>query len=188
MAKDIKEIEALFEQVKKDLNTPEKTNEEEATISPIQELETAVNELYAEIANLEEGKLMAVADSQNTVRRFQNEAINIRKYGGEKLASNILPVIETFKTVLKTSPDIPEVKNYLIGFEMIVNQIDNALAESGVTMIQTKIGDDFSPELHTAIEQVETEAVESGKISAVISNGYKLHDRVIKHASVKVAK
>ncbi|AGR40997.1 nucleotide exchange factor GrpE [Spiroplasma taiwanense] len=161
---------------------------EKKELSSVEKLELEIANLMNEISKLEEAKLMAIADNQNTVRRFQNETMLIKKYGGEKLAIELLPAIDMFRTVLKSSPDNPEIKNYLMGFEMIISQIDQALSNSGIQIIEVKSGDEFNPELHTAIEQIETEEFESGKITSVVSNGYKLHDRVIKHAAVKVAK
>ncbi|QGS51782.1 nucleotide exchange factor GrpE [Spiroplasma tabanidicola] len=161
---------------------------EEKPLTSIELLELEFVDLLETNSKLEEQKLMAVADNQNTVRRYQNEAASVRKYGGEKLATELLPAIDMFRSVLKTSPDNPEIKNYLIGFEMIINQIDQALSNAGLSMIQTKIGDELDPNIHNAIDQIETKDVKSGRIAAIVSNGYRLHDRVIKHVGVKVAK
>ncbi|QHX36543.1 nucleotide exchange factor GrpE [Spiroplasma sp. BIUS-1] len=188
----MKSVLNLFETIKKELKIEKKevkdgeeTKVEE--LSNIEKLELEFVALTEENAKLEEARLIAVADNQNTVRRFQNESILVRKYGGEKLASELIPAIDMFRGVLKSTPDNPEIKNYLMGFEMIINQIDQALTNAGVTMVSVKPGDDFNPELHSAIEQVKSEEFETGKIAVVVSNGYKLHDRVIKHAAVKVA-
>ncbi|KAJ3616081.1 hypothetical protein Zmor_012070 [Zophobas morio] len=188
--KDMDRISELLNSMKAaEVPTQEETPEgQEQPLTPIGELEMLIQKLAGEVDILEEKRLIAVADSQNTVRRFQNEATLIKKYGGEKLAAEIIGPIDTFRKVLATSPEDPQIKNYLIGFEMIINQIDQGLGQAGVAMIPTKIGDDFSPELHNAIEEVQTDSVAPGKICAIISNGYKLHDRVIKHATVKVAK
>ncbi|AUB31423.1 nucleotide exchange factor GrpE [Spiroplasma floricola] len=187
-----KEILNLFENVKKELkikskHTKESKEEKEEELSAIEKLELEFVALNEEIEQLKEAKLIAIADNQNTVRRFQNESILVRKYGGEKLASELIPAIDMFRGVLKSTPDNPEIKNYLMGFEMIINQIDQGLTNAGVSMINVKSGDDFNPELHSAIEQIKSEEFETGKIVTVVSNGYKLHDRVIKHAAVKVA-
>ncbi|WP_339021535.1 nucleotide exchange factor GrpE [Spiroplasma endosymbiont of Atherix ibis] len=192
-----KEILNLFESVKKELKVKskqtkeskenKKEEEEEEELSAIEKLELEFVALNEEIARLKEAKLIAIADNQNTVRRFQNESILVRKYGGEKLASELIPAIDMFRGVLKSTPDNPEIKNYLMGFEMIINQIDQGLTNAGVSMIDVKPGDDFNPELHSAIEQIKSDEFETGKIVIIVSNGYKLHDRVIKHVAVKVA-
>ncbi|AHI52711.1 nucleotide exchange factor GrpE [Spiroplasma culicicola] len=179
----------LFEIIKKELNVePTKEGEEKQELSNIEKLELEFANLIDQNSKLEEARLIAVADTQNTVKRFQNEAVLVRKYGGERLATELIPAIDMFRSVLKSTPDNPEIKNYLMGFEMIINQIDQALNNAGVSMITTNLGDDLNPEIHNAIEQVESNDFTTGKIVAVISNGYKLHDRVIKHAAVKVAK
>ncbi|WP_339034733.1 nucleotide exchange factor GrpE [Spiroplasma endosymbiont of Cantharis rufa] len=186
-AKEIKDEKS--DKDHKDIKTEDKKNKEVKVeeLSNIEKLELEFVALNDEIAKLEEARLIAVADNQNTVRRFQNESVLVRKYGGEKLASELIPAIDMFRGVLKSTPDNAEIKNYLMGFEMIINQIDQALTNAGVAMVVVKPGDDFNPELHSAIEQVKSEEFKSGKIAIVVSNGYKLHDRVIKHAAVKVA-
>ncbi|QBQ07552.1 molecular chaperone GrpE (heat shock protein) [Spiroplasma gladiatoris] len=172
----------------KDKKQKTQNDSEEKQLTDIELLELEFVNLVEKNEELQEAKLMAIADNQNTVRRYQNESAAVKKYGGEKLASELLPAIDMFRSVLKTSPDNPEVKNYLMGFEMIMNQIDHALTNAGLNMIVTKIGDDLDPSLHNAIDQIEAENVKTGQIAMIVSNGYKLHDRVIKHAVVKVAK
>ncbi|ARU91963.1 molecular chaperone GrpE (heat shock protein) [Spiroplasma clarkii] len=188
--KQQKKVLDLFEQIKKELQIEPKpeTTDENVELSPIEQLELEFAALLDDNAKLAEAKLMAVADNQNTVKLFQKEAILVRKYGGEKLASEMLPAIDMFKSVFNSLEDKPEIKNYLMGFEMVVNQIDQALSNSGVTQITTNIGDELNPEIHYAIEQIETDQVKPGQIAVVVSNGYKLYDRVIKHVIVKVAK
>ncbi|WP_338972901.1 nucleotide exchange factor GrpE [Spiroplasma endosymbiont of Panorpa germanica] len=154
----------------------------------IDQLENYLEELLFENNRLKEEKLLAIADNQNTVRRYQQETLNVKKYGGQRLAEEIIPAIDLFRGVLNQPNENPEVKNYLIGFEFIIKQIDEALANAGIKIIETKVGDKFDHNIHEANEQVETEAVASGLIAQVIQNGYKLHDRVIKYAVVKVAK
>lgn len=169
---------------KNDTKDDKKNNNDKNVLD---QLKLIFNQLESKIREMENDKMLAVADKQNVIRRFQQEELKIKKYGGEKLASEIVTPIDTFRKVLQSTPNNDEVKNYLIGFEMIINQIDQALNNSGISVIEPKIGDEFNPELHTAIEKIATDKTDSGKICAIISNGYKLHDRVIKHASVKVA-
>ncbi|QEH61687.1 molecular chaperone GrpE [Spiroplasma chinense] len=183
-----KEILNLFDEVKKELNVEPRKEDDTSELKPVEKLELEFANLVDQVSKLEEARLIAVADNQNTVKRFQNESMLVRKYGGERLATDLIPAIDMFRGVLKNGSENPEIKNYLMGFEMIINQIDQALANSGVNMIVTKIGDDLNPEIHNAIEQVDSEEFGTGKIVSIISNGYKLHDRVIKHAAVKVAK
>jgi molecular chaperone GrpE len=192
---DAKKLQKLFHAIKKELGVDEKAKAPtdaaqtpDGSNGPEQAKNASDQKHQPPIVELEQMVDQLVADSHDTVRRFQNESQQIKKYGGERLASEIIGPIDTFRKVLETSPDDPQIKNYLIGFEMIVNQIDQALNNSGVQIIQTKIGDDFSPILHNAIEEVATDKVAPGKICAIVSNGYKLHDRVIKHTVVKVAK
>ncbi|WP_338970632.1 nucleotide exchange factor GrpE [Spiroplasma endosymbiont of Labia minor] len=173
---------------KKENETEIKQNDVDNPLTNLADLEAYLDQLLFENNRLKEEKLMAVAESQNTVRRMKEKEISIKKYAAEKLAASILPAIDMFRVVLLTPNDNPEIINYLKGFEMIIKQMDNALLETGINQIQTKVGDEFNPEIHQAIEQIETDVAAPEHIATVVSNGYMLHDRVIKHVLVKVAK
>lgn len=147
-----------------------------------------INDLTAKILQLEEANLQNIAKIQTMARRHFEEEKQIRKYGGSKLAEEILKPIDLFKKVLNSPISSEEVKNYLIGFNMIVTQLDQALEENGITIIPVKIGDKFDHNLHNANEAVESETFKANEIVEIISNGYKIYDRVIIHAIVKVAK
>ncbi|QHX35867.1 molecular chaperone GrpE (heat shock protein) [Spiroplasma sp. TIUS-1] len=140
------------------------------------------------IKELEEKILMMKADEQNAVRLFKSELASAKKYGAAGLARELIPVIDMLKAVVAAPTNSPEVQNYLLGFKMLIVQIEQALEANNITLINTKVGDDFDMYLHQAIETVDTDKVASGKIVEVVANGYKLHDRVIKHANVRVAK
>lgn len=140
------------------------------------------------IKELEEKILMMKADEQNAARLFKSELSSSKKYGAAGLARELIPVIDMLKAVVAAPSTSPEVQNYLMGFKMLIAQIEQALEANNIVLINTKVGDDFDMYLHQAIETVETDKVASGKIVEVVANGYKLHDRVIKHANVRVAK
>lgn len=71
---------------------------------------------------------------------------------------------------------------------MIANQLNSALEKENVQIISTNIGEVYNGSYHHIIDEHETEAHPPGTVVEVLSQGYKMHDRVIKHALVKVAK
>ncbi|OWY73916.1 nucleotide exchange factor GrpE, partial [Mesomycoplasma hyopneumoniae] len=79
----------------------------------------------------------------------------------------------------------PEISAYVKGFEMLVNQIENVMENFGLVKIYPKIGDFFDSSVH---EIYEIKTGENDKIIEVVSEGYKLHDRIVKTALVVVGK
>jgi molecular chaperone GrpE len=83
--------------------------------------------------------------------------------------------------------DDPKVKNYLVGFEYIYNQLQQAMENEGVKVIPIKVGDAFNVKTMNALEAVEDEGPPD-RIIKILSPGYQLHDRVVKPALVVVSK
>lgn len=147
-----------------------------------------INRLNAQIKTLQEENLSHIARLQTMARRHGNDQQQAIKYGGQELARSILKPLDLFKKIIQAPVTNSEIKNYLVGFEMIAKQLDQALIDNGIKQIVVKVGDDFNPHYHEATEVIETKAVPKGKIAGVNANGYQLHDRVLTHALVKVAK
>jgi molecular chaperone GrpE len=127
------------------------------------------------------------ADFQNYKRRVEKEKIDIYTYANEKIAVGLLEVTDNFERALESSgsADVPD-ESFVKGMELIFKQLQDILQKNGVEEIQS-LGEEFDPLLHHAVMMEETEDYESGKVSAVLSKGYKLKDRVIRPAMVKVA-
>lgn len=187
--KALKEALALLGDLKKqDEPKSELPNIEQEIVDYQVVVETELRNLTNAIHQLQEENLENIAKIQTMARRHNEEEIKTRKYGGARLAQELIPALDLFKKILEIPVKNEEVKNYLMGFDMISKQIDQILSNNGISKIPAKVGDEFDPHLHEATEVVETTEIPSGKIAAINSNGYKLHDRVIKHTNVKVAK
>lgn len=187
-SEELNQALALLEKATVNPETKADQKEETKPIDYKQVVEKEFEQLQATIEALENQNLENVARIQTMARRHGEEDLQLRKYGGAKLAEDILKPIDLLKKVLAIPVENEEVKNYFRGFEMIVKQLEKALIDNGIQMIEIKVGDEFDPSLHNANEQIETTAVKSGQIAEVIANGYKMYDRVIIHALVKVAK
>ncbi|WP_381415238.1 nucleotide exchange factor GrpE [Spiroplasma endosymbiont of Anurida maritima] len=150
-----------------------------------------LNDQKKEIENLKNDRLVALADKENHKHMVNEEIRNIRKYEGQKLAEEIVTILTPFEGALKVK-NLPDgAKNFLIGFEMIFNNIVQALQNQGVTIIDPKEQETFNPDLQEAVNVEESENKESTKepiITKVLSKGYMLKDRVIKHALVNIKK
>ncbi len=129
-----------------------------------------------------------LAEMENLRKRFDAERTEVMKYRASSFIQNILPTVDMFQMAMKAQNASDEVKNWLIGFEMILNNFISALEGEGVKEIVVNKGDDFDANFHHAIEEIETEEVEPGKIVEVKMKGYTLHDKLLRPATVTVAK
>ncbi len=129
-----------------------------------------------------------LAEMENLRKRFDTERTEVMKYRASSFIQNILPTVDMFQMAMKAQNASDEVKNWLVGFEMILNNFISALESEGVKEIVVNKGDDFDANFHHAIEEVETEEVEPGKIVEVKMKGYTLHDKLLRPATVTVAK
>ena len=128
----------------------------------------------------------AYADTKNLRNQLEKDHMAAMKYRAEGFIDELLPVLDSFYAVLKNEPTDPNLKNYLIGFQYIYRNMVAALENEGVTEITPKVGDKFSPDTMNAVETKETDG-EENVVLDVQFKGYKLHDRLIRPASVVVS-
>ncbi|ASZ09187.1 nucleotide exchange factor GrpE [Mesoplasma chauliocola] len=151
----------------------------------IQGLEKQLSDCEKEI---EFQKGLRNADIANLTKKRNEQEALVKKYGASNLAEDLIKPIDLLKKVVSTPTESPEVQNYLMGFKMIMSQIENAFETNGIKAMCVKVGDEFDSNFHEANESLEDSGMESNKIVSVISDGYMIHDRVLIHAIVKVAK
>ncbi len=132
--------------------------------------------------------LKVLAEMENLRKRLDTERTELIKYRASSFIQNILPTVDMFEMAMKAQNASEEVRNWLIGFEMILNNFKSTLDGEGVKEIKTEKGSEFDANLHHAIEEVETDEVEPGKVFEVKMKGYTLHDKLLRPAAVSVAK
>ena len=158
---------------------PEETAEE-LTIE--EQLEAAKKE----IANLKDQLLRKIAEFDNYRKRTIKEKTDLILNGGEKTITTILPVIDDMERALKTMQNAEDVSAVVKGVELIYKKFMDILGKQGVSVIDTKEAD-FDVDLHEAIAQVPAPTPElKGKIMDCTLTGYKLNEKVIRHAQVVV--
>jgi molecular chaperone GrpE len=132
--------------------------------------------------------LRLLADSDNARKRLQKERQEISRYALENIVLDFLKPLDNLENALKFAQGMSdEVKNWAFGFQMILTQFKDILASHGITVIESQ-GTAFDPHLHEAIEMVETDSYAPGIIVEENIRGYKMGDRMIRPARVKVAK
>ena len=143
--------------------------------------------LQAELSEYKDKYYRALAEVENTRKRLQREKIESQSYALQNIVCDFLQPLDHFEQALKhTKNASSEIKNWAIGFEMMLNQFKQVLQDHGVQSFDSK-GQQFDPHEHEAIETEESQDVAPGTIVEEYVRGYKLASRVIRPAKVKVA-
>lgn len=133
--------------------------------------------------------LRLLADADNARKRLQKERQELIQYALENVMIDFLRPLDNFENALKFADQMSdEVKNWAFGFQMILTQFKDVLANNGVMPVQSQEGAQFDPHYHEAIEIIETNEYRPGTIVEECVRGYKMGDRTIRPARVKVAK
>lgn len=153
---------------------------------PIDSLNKEIDLLQQELADSKNALLRAYADTDNTRKRLLRETEQAKKYRFQSAALELLPILDNLNRALDVEPSNPEMENFLKGFDMIRTQFINALTNEGVTEINAE-RQPFDPNLMQALQTEKKEGVEPGQVIEVLQKGYKLKDRLLRPALVKVS-
>ena len=147
---------------------------------------------HAEEAKPEEEKedgdakyLRLAADFQNFKRRVEKEKADIYAYANEKIALDIIDVMDNFERALQHSDDCAD-KQFAEGVNMIYKQLKGVLDKNNIVEIKAE-GEDFDPNFHNAVMAEENPDFESGKVIQALQKGYTLNEKVIRPSMVRVA-
>lgn len=144
--------------------------------------------LQRELIDYKDKYLRLLADAENARKRLQKEKQEITRYAVDTIITDFLHPIDSLENALKFAKNMSdEVKNWAFGFQMILTQFRDALSSNGVSEIDA-FGKQFDPHQHEAVEMVETSEYEEGIIIEEMVKGYKIGDRTIRPARVKVVK
>jgi molecular chaperone GrpE len=132
--------------------------------------------------------LRTTADFENFKKRAAREREETRRSAVEGLVLKLLPVLDTFEMAMAAAQQPgATLDNLKSGVAMIQNQLRSALQDSGLEEVNG-LGAVFDPSLHDAISQEELAGTPEGKVVKQVRKGYKLRDRLLRPASVVVAK
>jgi molecular chaperone GrpE len=146
--------------------------------------ESELQKLKAERDSLVDRLARAQAEFENARRRASKEQADFRDYATLDAIRSLLPVMDSFERALQVKSDAGDFRS---GVELIYKQLQDALAKLGVREIPGK-GEPFDPRYHEAIEMVETTEVPDHQVLEELQRGYKIKDRLLRPAMVKVAK
>jgi molecular chaperone GrpE len=163
-------IEAVFEEAVETANGPS---------SIIEEYQNKLEEADTRYLRLQ-------ADYDNFRRRTKLDTEANQKYRAQNMITDLLPVLDNFERALQTQVDQEQAKSLLQGMEMVYRLLNEAIKKEGVETIDA-VGKEFDPHLHQAVMLVEVEDTDSNIVIEEFQKGYKLKDRVIRPAMVKVS-
>ncbi|MCX6927991.1 MAG: nucleotide exchange factor GrpE [Verrucomicrobia bacterium] len=160
---------------------------ETATVTP--EQLTELKERAARADENWERLLRTSADFENFKKRAAREKQDAIKYANESLLQKLMPVLDNFDMALSAAqkPGAEVDQSLQTGVSMIFQQLKSALAEAGLEELNAA-GKTFDPNFHEALSQQETTEVPEGQVVQQLRKGYKLRDRLLRPASVVVAK
>ena len=178
---NLEEVEETVENTEA-TETKEEVVEEKTAEELLQE---KVDNLEEELKQSEDKYLRLYAEFENFKRRKNKEIETNNVYKSQKVITEILPSLDNLERALQVESDNEEIKSLLKGVEMVYEGLLNVLKSEGVELIETENAQ-FDPNYHHAVMQDEDSEKESGAILDTFQKGYKLKDRVIRPAMVKV--
>ncbi len=125
------------------------------------------------------------AEFENFRKRSQKQQQDYRDYALANAMTTLLPILDSLDRALNTKA--ASLEDFHAGIELIDKQFHDALAKLGVLPISAQ-GEQFDPNLHQAIQMVDTDEVEDNHVLDELQRGYKLKDRLLRPAMVRVAR
>ncbi len=157
------------------------------------EAEAVENEfdlLQAELVELKDKYARVHADFDNIKKRLEREKYTAVEYSNEKFAKDMIPVMDALQMALTSTATVTDPQEHLDklneGIELTLKQFTTSLEKHGVTMVSHD--EPFDPNIHNAVQSVDSETIESGQIVQTFQTGYKYKNRPLREAMVIVAK
>jgi len=153
----------------------------------IKKLKDEVTQLKGKNVEITDKYTRLAAEFDNYKKRTDKEYISLIRNANEKLITELLPVVDDLERSLAHLDEENDFKTMLEGFQLIHKNITSVLDKQGLKPMQS-IGEEFDPDKHDALMQVENKDVESNKIVDEHLRGYVFNEKVIRHAQVVVSK
>jgi len=157
----------------------------EAAMDATPALADEIVELRKERDTLHDRLLRQAAEFDNYRKRIDRERKDLSDFAAADVLRDILPIVDDFELALKT--EAPGSESYRQGLEIIYRGLLDLLRKRGVTPIES-VGADFDPHVHQAVSYEAAPDKRDGEVIAEFRRGYRLGDRLLRPAMVKVAK
>ncbi len=149
-----------------------------------------VAKLQAEVAELKDRLLRAVAETENVRRRAEKDKADASAYGVTNFARDMLNISDNLRRALDSMPEkvADDLKAFIDGVEMTERELLNILERHGIKKVNPEVGEAFDHKFHQAMFEAPTTEHVPGSIMQVIAPGYVIKDRLLRPAMVGVAK
>lgn len=153
------------------------------------EISADVEALVNERDELKDRLLRAFADLENTRKRGERDRREAEQYGGSKLARDMLPVYDNLKRAVDAADESQReaAKAVFEGVELTLRELLNVFVKHGIEPVAPEVGDKFDPQLHQAMFEAPMPDTKAGEIIQVMTEGFMLHDRLLRPAQVGVS-
>lgn len=133
--------------------------------------------------------MRALAEAENVRKRADRDRREAELYGATRLARDLLPVYDNLRRALDVVTDDQRGQNAALieGVELTLRELTNVLTKHGVVPISPAIGDAFDPQMHQAMFEAPLPGTKAGQIIQVMTEGFLLHDRLLRPAQVGVS-
>lgn len=187
MEQDLSEAEELKEEeTEKEAGKEEPESKEDKKAAKKQAKLNKKEDSYKEkIDQLEDRVKRQMAEFENFRKRTDKEKQAMFDTGAKSVIEKILPVVDNFERGLATVPEENKEDPFVDGMNRIYRQLMSELENIGVKPIEA-VGQEFDPNLHNAVMQVESDEYESGVVAQELQKGYTYHDMVVRHSMVGV--
>src|SRR6058998_657245 len=149
-------------------------------------LEARVAELESALAEARDRHLLLAADFDNYKKRVRQEQMETIQHASADLIARVLPVLDDLYNVLEHKPEGLD-ESWVKGLELSVRKLEDALGTHGLQPIDA-VGARFDPKLHEAVGHEESAEHPEDTVVSELRRGYRLRDRVVRPALVKVSR
>ena len=145
--------------------------------------------LRAERDELRDKFMRVLADAENSRKRAERDRKEAEMYGGTRLARDLLPVYDNLNRAIQATPEESRAASSALieGVELTLRELTNVMTKHGVTPISPAVGDMFDPQMHQAMFEAPLPGTKAGQIIQVLTEGFLLHDRLLRPAQVGVS-
>ena len=185
----------LTEEMKEEVKVEEKEKTEETPKEDTKvkkekkdnKFKEQIAKLEAELKEKHNEYLKVFAEMENTKRRLKEEAIKDRKYASQKVSGELINPIDMLCKIVNFEAPSAEISNYLLGFQMITNQLMDILKAEGLKEIEV-LHKEFDPSTMQAMSTEENTEYADNLVTKVMQTGYMYKDRILRPAMVVVNK
>lgn len=157
------------------------TNADDANMSEVCDNSSEMNAAIREAAEWKDKYLRLSAEFDNYRKRTLREKIDLIALGGEEVITALLPVLDDIDRALAAMKETEDIASLRTGIELISDKLRGALGAKGLCEIEA-IGNVLDTDFHDAVAKIAADKKQKGTVVDVVQKGYKLKDKVVRHA------